>query len=342
MNHSSHFKRVMFSFALAGALFCTNALPVLAVDENPISATSTYAASSGFDFRAEDSIGKYDEYDKVTDTASNIEYVSVSRQNTINTTSNGLPASFYRYGAYLRSPEEVQNYMIPNYKYNGKINQNVLTIYADPEVKFEVLDSNKESVATNTGATSTGMVEYFKKSMDGSSMVYYLELKPMDVQVGKWIVKFTTTSAAQPHYSFWFGNPLTKTGTATVNSSFMTSVQAPNRASTSVSVSSPSSIPTRAWVSRVTVKRVSLYGAANINRANLNLTLSNGTQPVGDSTSNSTITFVAYPSNASAASAKGNYNFSLGSVSWKTGTRAGTIYRYEGKATIEYLYAFGA
>lgn len=344
-NYRTRLSRVAISCLLVAIFMCSNVVWAFAANVTSTSPIPQTNASLGaeFDFSATDSLDKYDVYEKSV-TESGVEYVRAFSLNSINMV-NPAPVDQYRYGAFLRHQGEIQNYMIQNLPYNKQINSNVLTVYADPEVEFDVLDASNNIVMSSNGLHGD-QVEYFNKSTDGDNVVYYIELKPAKVGQGSWIVQFTTESTTvRPHYSFWFGNPLVKVATALGNA-FAVSIQAPNRESIKSSVNAPGSIPSRAWVSKIIVDRTSVVGVNNLyNKSSgaLQVTLANGQElsKIGVASA-PTLTIDANPTATLAAPARAMYKFNLNQISWQPHVRPGTSFLFEGRMSVEYIYAFGA
>lgn len=320
--------------------FATESVQLASSEE--FSSIQTLAASGAeFDFSGTDDIDKYESYKKEQE--GDLEYVNAPLYNSIDTVKN-LPVDYARYGAFLREQGEIQRFSFYNTVKSlaSPINRNVLTVYADQEVDFVLKNSQQVNIAESSGKYNSSAVSYYKRSTDGDKVVYFIELNLSDVGSSRHFVEFTTTSdTVQPHYSFWFGNPLTKEATAT-GGTFTINIFSPNRSSANVSVSAPSSVPQRSWVKSVTINRTSTYGDANINSAVLTITLDSGRALSGLRTSNSRITYGASLMYTNASPVKGSYKANLMSVSWKTGISASSRYSYSGKMTVNYLYAFGA
>lgn len=302
--------------------------------------------SSEFDFSAVDDIDAYDAYKKETfETADGetVQRVHASKQNRLPSSINDYPPNFYRYGAYLRNSDELQRYSFFNQDYamkNTTVCYNTLTIYADPEVKFEVVNANGQLVVDTNGVKANSLVEYYKKSSDNGHAVYFIELTPMKSNESEYMVMFSTNSTnTQPHYSFWFGTPLTKKATAVLGNISL-SISARNTVSAAYPLSGYG-IPEKAWVNTVTIKKISSTGDSYISRARLNVTLPNTSiYLVPMSTKSSSNVFDALPSVVGTSNAQGTYKVNLTDVSW-FGTSFSGSYQYRGQVSVEYLYAFG-
>lgn len=329
--------------------FCVSMLMMLTlmVYMKPVEAA---AATSEFDFSAEDSLDKYDEYEKheiENEDGEKITYAKAPLFNSVNT-ANPLPVNSYRYGAFLRYAGETQRYMFDNFdrhSTNSSIWKNTLTVYADPEVKFTVTDSNGVSAVTELGIQKSSLVKYFNKSTEGNHQVYFIELQPApSVSEDDYMITFRTESeTVQPHYSFWFGAPLTRTAAVRADL-FDVSVKYPGRSSASVSVTAPRSIPQRAWVKNVTVEKLVTSGDSYVTRAYLQATFPGASRPATSSqlTSWDRLEFSDLPSDAISKDARGTYKFQMTSVSWGSGIRNNPTYTFTGRMNIEYIYAFGA
>jgi len=319
-----------------------------------LGAVPAYAAEPadsvvGYDFSSVDPLDAYDQYEKQVATGDesfleeDTEYVLASKHNQISTT-NPLPINFYRYGAFINEENSEQHYMFYNQNYSGdgKIPQNVLTIYADPEVEFIVrVKGSTTIIASNTGYDSNKVSYYKKSTIDGHS-VYYIQFVPLPTGESTQFVTFSTTSTTtQPHYSFWFGCPLVER--KTVNSStFTISVRKSNTSSSALSVSATGSIPSaRAWVEKVTIQRTSASGATNISSASMRVTMPGDTSPAATKVVSSSMDFFDYPTSASASLAKGTYKLQLVNVRWKTSASTSATYMFQGRMVITYLDAFG-
>ena len=171
-------------------------------------------AASKYDFSAEDSLDKYDQYLKEKSNGDILpegtEYVERVAHNSVNVI-NPVPIGTYRRSAYLRSADEKQHYSFNNLIYpgDGVIPQNVLTVYADPEVNFELRDISGDVIVSNKGVRDYGEVAYYNKTTDNGHDVYYIELVPDEEATCTHMITFATDSTTtQPHYSFWFGEKI--------------------------------------------------------------------------------------------------------------------------------------
>lgn len=307
--------------------------------------------ASKYDFSAEDALDKYDQYIKdISDGTilpEGTEYVEKVPHNSVNTI-NPVPIGTYRRSAYLRSPDERQHYSFFNFKYSGDgvIPQNVLTIYADPEVNFELRDISGLVIANNRGVQIFSEIAYYNKTVDNGHNVYYIELEPDETGKSDNMITFTTDSTTvQPHYSFWFGAPLMETATV-AGSPFSIRIAKPNTNSDAVIVTSPYGVPAkRAWVHTVEVDQISQRGAENASRKRMNVIMPGGkastvAQYIADK--KTSVKFEVHPSAACASPASGTYKFQLTDVSWKAGAAASASYICQGRMILTYIYAFGA
>lgn len=340
-------KRTNIGIRFVSMLLCA----IMILGAAPAYAAEPADSIVGYDFSSVDPLDAYDQYEKQVATGDegvlekDTEYVLASKHNQISTT-NPLPINFYRYGAFINVENPEQHYMFYNLTYSGdgKIPQNVLTIYADTEVSFRVTELGGDTIVTNSGVTSVGEtdVAYYKKSVVDGHYVYYIELVPDTTGYSTHIVTFSTTSTTtQPHYSFWFGCPLVER--KTVNSStFTISVRKTSTSSSTLSVSATGSIPsTRAWVEKVTIQRTSASGATYISSASMRVTMPGDTSPAATKVVSSSMDFLDYPTSASASLAKGTYKLQLVNVRWKTSASTSATYMFQGRMVITYLDAFG-
>ena len=339
-------KRTNIGIRFVSMLLCA----IMILGAAPAYAAEPADSVVGYDFSSVDPLDAYDQYTKKESTGDEsaalqvgTKYVHAAKHNQINT-ANPLPINYYRYGAFLRSTSEMQHYMFYNMNYSGdgKIPQNVLTIYADPEVNFIVKGEGSDAIiASNTGYDSNNVTHYKKSTIDGHS-VYFIQFVPKATGESTHVVTFSTTSTTtQPHYSFWFGCPLVER--KTVNSStFTISVRKSNTSSSTLSVSATGSIPSaRAWVEKVTIQRTSASGATYISSANMRVTMPGDSSPAPSKLVSSSMDFFDYPSSASASLAKGTYKLQLVNVKWKASGSASATYMFQGRMVITYLDAFG-
>lgn len=114
---------------------------------------SVYAADRSvtpkYDFSSVDDINIYDTYEK-RETATGISYVRVGKQHFYDWNN---PSAFEsaRYGSFLRNNEETQFFEIGNAPFSSQLDLNILTIYADPEVKFSMTDYYGNFVVDSEG-----------------------------------------------------------------------------------------------------------------------------------------------------------------------------------------------
>lgn len=309
---------------------------------------SAAQSTSEFDFSSTDSIDAYDKYNLTqieTDEGEVIDCVNARILNEVPSSANSLSTDYYRHGAYLRNTEERQKYYFYNLEWNlnnTTICYNTLTIYADPEVRFEVTDQGGNPVINSDGVQDQSLVQYYKKSTDYGHTVYFIELTPRGTDASRYIVTFWTDSTnTQPHYSFWFGAPLTRKANATIGY-FNLSVSAPSKASVSYNLKA-SYLPERAWVNKAMINKVSSTGDANVSNASIKVAFpgpTSGLPVVAEGVRPSEVEFDATPCMAGSNNARGTYQVYLCYVSWKT-SYTGT-YQYRGTLSVEYLYAFGA
>ena len=326
------------------AVMCVGAVPAHAAE-------STYT-DSRYDFSSADTLDAYDQYEKKVSTGEaehvspeGTEYVVVYKHNSVHTMQN-RPISFYRYGAFLRDNSEEQNFMLHNLEYSsvGTIPQNVLTIYADPEVNFTLTDRSGKQIVSQNGVSMASKVDYYNKTIDNGHMVYYIEMNPDPTNVCQQMLKFSTDSTnTQPHYSFWFGTPVVEERSAN-GGTFSLSVRNPNKSSLSTSISVSSGIPQKAWVHTVVVKYLSSSNSSAIWSAILKATMPQATKPLVDRSvpsSGAEVEFIDY-TEASGAPARGIYKFQLTNVDWKYNAATNATYTFKGEVVVNYLAAFGA
>lgn len=309
------------------------------------SAAPAYAAGTDteLDFSASDDINVYDSYAK-RELEDGQQFVFTNVNYRYN---HDRPNAYkdFRFGAYLRNPEEKQLYSFLNIKYqtttadNNGLIPNVLTVYADPEVDFNIVDYYGAQVANSTGWRDKNKVSYYNKTEDNGHIIYYLELSPAGTTDTRHIIEFSTTSSTvQPHYSFWYGHPIMKTATASCGS-FSLSVSAPSKSSTNYPLTTSYSIPDRAWVTKVIVTRTSASG--QIVSGQITVKEPKATKfKIGRTVTQTTAEFECSANVAAAYPARGTYNFALTNMSWSSSTSGS--YSYRGNATIEYVYAVGA
>lgn len=301
------------------------------------------STDSKYDFSDVDDINIYDTYEKETPEAGTT-FVPVKKLNRYDPDdSNAFSSS--RYGAFLRNANEIQSYEIPNAPYSSVLGLNILTIYADPEVDFTLTDYFGNPVANSQGTYDSEKVAYYNQTTDSGHNVYFIELVPAEVKSQWQMLRFSTTSVTvQPHYSFWFGNPLMENGTVSGNL-FTVKATSPNQTSPWVTVKGPTNVPKRSWVLHVTVNRITSSGDSNIKYSNakLVLTLPNGDRPVFEWLDMPPMVYDCHINNVMASPVTGNYKFRIeGLYSWSTPSKLGGSYSFTGRMVVEYVYAFGA
>lgn len=302
-------------------------------------------ATSEFDFSSSDALNVYDTFEK-TVLPNGISYVETIKLNRIDT-RNQLPIDAYRYGSFLRNSDESQYFSVFNLPYGGAIVSNVLTVYADPEVQFNIVDSNGNFIAnSNLINYDKSKISYFKRSDENGHKVYYMEFIPGQAEEGTLMIEFSTESkTVQPHYSFWFGHPLTRTQTynAGTNTWLMllkpqTSTPAGQELGFYYNRGAP-----RAWVTDVNITRTAQKDQAYLNGpVNFTVLVPGMTRnSVTQATNTNTAHFSFSVNSSSAYSAYGNYNFRVSSGKWGTIFTGPALYQYDGNVTVDYLYAFG-
>ena len=308
---------------------------------------SVYAADRSvtpkYDFSSVDDINIYDTYEK-RETATGIGYVRVGKQHFYDWNN---PSAFEsaRYGSFLRNNEETQFFEIGNAPFSSQLDLNILTIYADPEVKFSMTDYYGNFVVDSEGNYNKDKVSYYNRTTDNGHNVYFIDLVPAGIQDQWQMIQFYTSSTtSQPHYSFWFGNPLMETNTVTGNL-FTLTATSPNRTSPWVTVKGPTNVPARSWVLNVTVERVSSSGDSYVQYTtpSLALTLPNGRNCVDQIIRNPPLIYEGLPSSSKASPVKGNYKLRIEDISqWNKPTTSNVRYSFTGRMSVEYIYAFGA
>ncbi len=297
--------------------------------------------SAAFDYSTIDDINKFDLYqEKMQNSHDGISCVPATANFT--NADNELRTDRCRFGAFLRSSDERQRYYIYNAPYDHQLYSNVFTIYADSEVRFLMTDYDNREVFNEVSALNNNKVRYYKKSRVDGHNVYYIELEQAPVGASEQkIVFYTDSETVQPHYSFWFGEPLLIHKKVNAGS-FSVSASTPSTSSLTYTINSPSTIPERAWVTHVNVKRKSISGAKNIRGADIKLIFPDGRARYKRATI-SEITLSGGANSALAFPAKGKYRFSLDGIRWETtaSLKGGSV-SYQGLVEIEYAYAFGA
>lgn len=279
---------------------------------------SVAAAASDFDFSDQDDLNKYDQYEKRRwdkwDNA--IDYVEIAAVKGIGGV-NPEPIDMARYGAFLRNSSETQYYSIYNLKYTTKnISSNVLTIYADPEVNFVVMNQSGTRIVNNGGILDSREVKRFNSSLDNGHRVYYVELVPQEMADGTYMIEFRTDSTTtQPHYSVWFGCPLMLTKTASIGRARL-SVSYPNT-SASCTLSSGRNLPAESWISSVHITNITRSGEKNLSQADLYVKYPGGKTSMSYSAKlDSSYTINYYPSVTTAIPARGTYSLHLNKIRW--------------------------
>ena len=330
---------------------CTSLIISLGLLSTPARAAEV---SSEFDFSAEDSIDAYDNYEKeetTTETGDVISRVCASNFNAFKTEDTKLVPylgpGFYRYGAYLRDSDEVQRYYFFNCDWSTNLSSvcnNTLTIYADPEVKFQVTNHYGVPVINTNGIQNRSLVQYYNKTTENGHTVYFIELTPAaETNRAEYTVSFWTESeTVQPHYSFWYGAPLVRVASKSIGS-FTVGVSAPNRVSAAYPLRISSTIPERAWVNTVTIKKQSSSGDSLTSGVQLSVTPPNANRAmVSKYAVSPTLVFDDSPTSAAIAhDARGTYQVQV-KLSWSPSTLTRGTYQYTGQMSVEYLYAFGA
>lgn len=321
-----------------------------------VSVVPTYAVetTSPFDFSAEDALDKYDTYTKSIANGNNAscslpdgtEYVSAAMYNDFNS-SDPKPVGNFRYSAFLRTDDEVQHYIFFNQKdrtLNKNMPSNVLTIYADPGVEFEVRDNSGALIADQDGLKNVAIVTYFNASLDNGHNVFYMELEGQEPQQSSTSVTFKGPQTTEPaHYSFWFGAPLLVSGST-----------APSRlvlfATKGSTSSSPFTIPIhistgnweRTWVKSVSVRKTYFESPDNCSSVSLSLRLPGEKSSKSISIrSSQNVTFEAKVNSIlSSTLVDGDYEFQLTGIRWLSNP-VSPYMDYQGMVTINYYTAFG-
>lgn len=325
------FRKVICLFIVVASLLCIWTLPANAL-----------SADGNFDFSAMDSLDIYDTYEKQI-RADGLEYVQYTRRNT---TVSPNPVNFYRYGSFLRSADEKQYFAIFNLTGNSSkvdMSENVLTIYADPEVQFKMVDVDGIPVADSSGKSDSSKVNYYKKSTDNGHSVYYIELEPCEAGRSTQMIEFTTTSTTtQPHYSIWFGEPLGLKKTVTLGTVSLSATR-PSRVTNTYSLPTYG-VPKRSWVSNLTVTKTSEVNASNVSRTSELTVLFPGESKtyVTSTIGSGSYSRPGYVNSATAELASGTYKVSIKNIDWNVMAPSNASYRYLGQVKLEYIYAFGA
>lgn len=301
------------------------------------------STDSKYDYSDVDDINIYDVYPKETDEDGKT-FVPVKKQYWYDPDDSYYFESS-RYGSFLRDTNEIQSFEISNAPYKSVLGLNILTIYADPEVDFVMNDYFGNFVVDSEGNYDSEKVSYYNQTTDNGHNVYFIELIPAEVSYQWQMIHFSTTSTTvQPHYSFWFGNPLMENATVTGNL-FTVKATSPNRTSPWVTVKGPTNVPKRSWVLHVTVNRITSSGDSNVKylTPELALTLPNGDRPVFKLIDVPPLVYNCTINNVIASPVTGNYKFRIeGLNSWSTPTTLGGSYSFTGRMIVEYVYAYGA
>lgn len=318
------------------------AIPAYAVEASSeipdeISVAAANAASE-FDFSDVDALNKYDQYEKRT-REDGLEYVHMAAKNSIGG-PEPEPIDRSRYGAFLRNSAEKQYFLFYNLKFSTyNIDQNVLTVYADPEVNFVVENESGIEVVNNSGFYVPGEVDYFKASYDNGHRVYYIEFVPRDTDECDYMIEFSTNSTTtQPHYSVWFGSPLVLRKTVSIGNAFLT-VKYPNTSATNT-FSGSAYFPTKSWISKVLITNVSRSGADKVSAPDIYVEYPGGQKSLKYSAKiYDEYLFNYNPSDVKAIPARGTYKLHL-NTKWSA-LSSGATFRFQGNVSVEYLYPLG-
>ncbi len=297
-------------------------------------------ATSEFDFSNVDTLNTYAEYRK-EQSDNGYEYVYCGKQNYINTNST-MTFEDFRYGAYLTNNIDPQYYAVSNLDYKEVISSNVLTIYADPEVQFEITDINGKRLANDISSFDPFNVKVYNKTTDYGHNLYYIQFNPMETNKSRLMIKFYTDSTTvQPHYSFWFGHPLVREGIETVKGIELLAVK-PNSTPGEFPVHALR-IPENSWVRSVTVKKTGEEEAYAVDNAYLTVLTPGQTknrQNV-DVRNNNEAVFEFVINGTFANPAWGEYTVQFKNVRWNNKVQGTALYKYKGDVEIKYLYAVG-
>lgn len=308
---------------------------------NIMPAYAVGSETSEFDFSHVDTLTTYNEYPKEISDAG-YEYVDCKKRNYINTDST-MTFENFRYGAYLTNNLDSQYYAVSNVDYKEVIPSNVLTIYADPEVRFEITDINGKRLATDTSNYDTVNVKVYNKMTDYGHNLYYIEFNPMEYGKSTLMIKFSTDSATiQPHYSFWFGHPLVREGVETVREIQLLAVK-PNSTPGKYPINA-FRIPENSWVRSVTVKKTGEKESYSVKNAYLTVLTpgqTKNTQTVDVRNKNEAV-FEFVINGTFANPAYGTYNIQFTNIRWNSQVSGTSIYTYTGDVEIKYFYAVGA
>lgn len=294
-----------------------------------------------FDYSSVDSLDKYDSYEKIKDPGNDeIMYVKVTSLNRIDTTTT-IDVADFRYGAYLRSRSEVQNYSIPYPRADGALPSNVLTIYADPGVSFELVDANNMLVANSSGNYSSAVEEY-ERTDNFEHNIYYVELSSTKKVPGPLLLKFTNNWSDPRHYSFWFGNPVPVVASFSSIGLLNLDILKPN---TSTPYNHPIQctwFPRKSWVKSVIVTKTKESDLGWLSKAEFQVLLpGQKTATATQNTSNRTATFNYDVNNRTANSAYCVYNFRFSKVTWNPNVSGSAHYVYSGRVGVTFIYGLG-
>lgn len=295
-----------------------------------------------FDYSSVDSLNKYDSYEKTKDPDDDgIMYVNVSSLNRIDTTQT-IDVADFRYGAYLRNSDESQYYSISYSKTGGALPSNVLTIYADPEVAFELVDANKMLLANSSGNYSTA-VEDYERTKNFDHNIFYIELSSTKKAPGPLLLKFSTSSTSeQPHYSFWFGHPVPVVETFSNIAILSLGILKPKTSTSFIHPVHCTWFPRKSWIKSVTVTKKKEYDKAWISSATFQvLTPGQTTASQTQSTSNRIATFNYDVNSRTAYPAYCDYNFRFSNVKWNSSVSGPANYIYEGTVGVTFIYGLG-
>lgn len=321
-----------------------------------VSVVPTYAVetTSPFDFSAEDALDKYDTYTKSIANGNNAscslpngtEYVSAAMFNDFSS-SDPKPVGNFRYSAFLRTDDEIQHYIFFNQKdrtLNKNMPSNVLTIYADPGVEFEVRNNSGALIADQDGLRNVAIVTYFNASVDNGHNVFYMELEGQEPQQSSTSVTFKAPQATESaHYSFWFGAPLLVSG-STSQAQLMLFANKGNTSSSLFTI--PFYISTgngdRTWIKSVSVKKTYFVSRDNCSNVSLSLRLPGEKHAKSISIySSPNVTFEAKVNSIlSSTLVDGDYEFQMTGIRWLSNPIT-TYMDYRGLVTVNYYTAFG-
>lgn len=331
----TRFFRVFCMVALIMVVFITTASPAYAGD------TSNWLDYREFDYSDVDALDKYDFYAKEI-TQDGISYVKVSELNRIDT-SNPKDVADYRYGAHLRNSTEQQIYSIANSNYGGVLPSNVLTIYADPEVAFDVIDVNGQRIVNSTGNYSISSVKNYEKTTNYEHAIYYIELLPMQTSQSSLLIRFSTSAVdVQPHYSFWFGHPVPVTETYDNIGLLELGILKPNTSTKLLHPLSSTLFPRQSWVTSVKINKVSESDKAWMSSAYFQvLTPDQTTTKLTQNTSSRTAVFNYDVNRFTAYPAYGAYYFRFSKVTWNPNVSGPAYYVYSGNVGVSLIYGLG-